>query len=153
MTTATTSTENELVITRVFDAPRELVYEAWTDAEQLTAWLGPEGFTAHSVSGDVRPGGRWRSAIRSADGTEFWCSGEYRETVPPERLVFTFEWEDTDGSKPGENSVITVSLADADGKTEMTFRQVGLESADSRDGHTDGWQQAFNKLAAHIAAK
>src|SRR5262245_9338520 len=89
------SVEHELLITRVFDAPRALVFEAWTDPEHVRHWFGPKHCPATQVTLDVRPGGRWRGCLRDVDtGNFLWLGGVYREVVPPERLVFTFAWEE-----------------------------------------------------------
>ena len=141
----------DLTITRLFDAPRELVWAAWTEPEQITRWLGPKGWTAHSGGGDLRPGGAWRSCIRSPQGEDLWASGEYREIDPPSRLVFTYAWESPAGERNRE-TLITIGFAESAGKTHMTFTQQGLESAESRDGHESGWSQAFDDLAAHLAS-
>jgi len=142
----------ELVITRVLDAPRALVYRAFTDPDHIARWIGPKGFTATRTEGSVTPGGAWRSCVRSDSGdTEYWSSGVYREVVELERLVYTFAWEEPVGT-PGRETLITVTLADQDGKTMMTFRQSPFESVEDRDGHVEGWSQAFDDLAAHLAA-
>ena len=82
--------DRELSITRVFDAPRELVFQAWSDPKHVMSWWGPRGFTMMSWTMDFRPGGAWRGCIRSPEGLDYWSQGVYREIVPPERLVFTF---------------------------------------------------------------
>src|SRR5215207_6544179 len=101
----------ELEITRVFDAPRELVFKVWTQPEHLVRWWGPKGFTTPSCQIDVRPGGAYRTLIRSAEGKDHWMRGVYREVVPPERLVMRFAWEDENG-EPGHETLVTVSFAD-----------------------------------------
>jgi len=142
---------HELSITRVFDAPRDLVFQAWTDPRHLAAWWGPRGFVAPSVDMDVSPGGRWRTCIRPEDGgDEYWCSGQYREVTPPERLVFTFAWEEPPGTR-GDDTVVTVSFADLGGKTEMTFHQAAFDSVAVRDEHESGWVECFDDLAIHLA--
>ncbi|SFW89785.1 SRPBCC family protein [Amycolatopsis australiensis] len=135
----------ELTITRVFDAPRELVYAAWTEPDRLASWLGPQGFAAAAVTLDPRPGGRWRACIRSPEGEELWMSGAYRETSAPERLVFTFAWDD-----PGVETLVTVTFADLGGKTEMTFTQTGFPTAAERDDHQAGWNSSFADLTGFI---
>jgi len=97
---AASTAERELVITRVFDAPRLLVFKAWTEPEHLVRWWGPRGFTTPSCKMDVRPGGAFRFHMRSPEGTDHWLRGAYREIVEPERLVFSWAWEDAE-SKPG----------------------------------------------------
>jgi uncharacterized protein YndB with AHSA1/START domain len=142
---SSSKSDRELVIKRVFDAPRELVFKAWTDPEHLKQWSAPQGFTIPVAEGDLRPGGKWRSMMRKPDGTELWLGGVYREIVEPERLVFTHAWDDKNG-KPGHETVVTVTLVERDGKTEMTFRQGLFESAESRDGHQGGWTECFDRL-------
>lgn len=153
--TETTSTtgpaDRELVITRVFDAPRELVFRAWTDPARLAQWWGPRNFTAPSVDLDLTEGGRWRTCIRSeADGTEYWSRGVYREIVAPERLVFTFAWEEPEGS-PGTETLVTVVLDDEGDRTRMTFHHAAFSSAKERDSHEEGWAESFDDLAAVLA--
>lgn len=140
-----TANAQELVINRTFDAPRELVWEAWTDPDQLKHWSAPRGFTLPVSEGDLRPGGKWRACMRKPDGTELWLGGVYREIVEPERLVFTHAWDD-EGGKPGPETIVTVTLSERDGKTQMNFRQTGFESAESREGHSEGWNECFDLL-------
>jgi uncharacterized protein YndB with AHSA1/START domain len=139
-----TASEQELVITRVFDAPRTLVWQAWTDPEKLKHWSAPKGFTLPVNEGELRPGGKWRSCMVTPDGKELWLCGEYREIVEPSRLVFTHAW-DNEG-KPGPETLVTVTLTERGGKTEMTFRQSGFDSAESRQGHSEGWSECFDLL-------
>ena len=91
---ATGSAARELVITRAFDAPRPLVFKTWTRPEHLVRWWGPRGYTTPSCKMDVRPGGSWRLCMRSPEGTLHWLQCVYREVVEPERLAFTWAWED-----------------------------------------------------------
>lgn len=162
MTAATSSTPaapaqaapdgRELVITRVFDAPRDLVFRAWTEGEHLSRWSAPHGFTIPFGEADVRPGGAWRSCMVSPDGAEHWLGGVYREVAPPELLSFTHAWEGEDG-RPGHPTLVTVTFAEEGaGKTRMTFRQRGFASDASRDGHQGGWEEAFERLAGHLAS-
>ena len=137
-----------LVIERTFDAPRALVWEAWTKREHMLQWSCPHGFRITECDGDVRPGGAWRSCMVSPEGTEHRNGGVYKEVAPPERLVFTFAWKDETG-KPGHETLCTVTLKEEGGKTRMTFRQEVFESVSSRDGHADGWSQSFERLAAY----
>lgn len=149
--TEDTSGDRELTIVRTFDAPRELVFRAWTDPDQFAKWLGPEGFTAPSVTLNVTPGGAWRTCIRSeADGIERWSRGVYRHVDEPERLVFTFAWEDEAGR--GNDTLVTLTFADHGGKTEMTFHQAAFVSVEDRDGHELGWISSFDDLAAYLAS-
>ncbi|SFB52441.1 Uncharacterized conserved protein YndB, AHSA1/START domain [Amycolatopsis marina] len=140
-----------LTIERVFAAPRDLVFRAWTDPGQLARWWGPKGFTAPSVTANVTEGGRWRTCIRSAaDGVEYWAQGVYREIVEPERLKFTFAWDADDGT-PGNETLITVTFTEQDDNTLMDFRQEGLLSAEDRDSHHGGWSECFDDLTAHLS--
>jgi uncharacterized protein YndB with AHSA1/START domain len=142
--------EPELLITHVFNAPRALVFEAWTKPEHMARWAGPHGFTASDGVMDVRPGGRHRACLHAPDGTLHWVSGVYREVVAPERLVFTHAWDD-DSGKPGPETLITITFTEQGGKTLMTFKQTGFTSVASRDGHADGWSQAFQRLETLLA--
>ncbi|HMI45745.1 MAG TPA: SRPBCC domain-containing protein [Gemmatimonadaceae bacterium] len=143
---AKTSAERTLVIKRTFDAPRELVWKAWTDVKQAKQWWGPKGFTAPLVELDNREGGLWRARMRSPDGKDYWQHGVTREIVPPERLSFTFIWDE----HPEEEMLVTVTLVDRGGKTEMTFRQEGFKSVEDRDGHEGGWNESFDRLVAYL---
>jgi uncharacterized protein YndB with AHSA1/START domain len=145
----TPATEREFTITRVFDAPRELVFRAWTDPAQLTMWFGPRGCTTprSTIATDVRPGGAWRATmIRDDNGAEYPTGGFYIEVLEPERLVFT--WADPGGN--GEESVVTVVLTDLGGSTEMTFHQAGFTTDDARTGVQNGWSSAFDRLTDHL---
>jgi uncharacterized protein YndB with AHSA1/START domain len=134
-----------LTITRLFDAPRALVWKAWTDPNHLMSWWGPRNYPAERIEVDVRVGGRWRHGLRSTEGgPDLWHRGEFREVVPPQRLVFTFAWEE-EGERGIEN-VVTVTFAEQDGKTLMTMRQEPFQSSGERDGHQGGWGSAFDRL-------
>jgi uncharacterized protein YndB with AHSA1/START domain len=142
--------DRELVIARVLDAPRSLVFKVWTRPEHMVRWLGPKNFTAPSCTIDLRAGGAWRACIRSAEGTEHWMQGVYREIVEPEHLVFTFAWED--GGEPGHQTLVTVTFADHGGKTLLTFHQAPFESVESRDSHHGGWSESFDRLEVYLAS-
>jgi uncharacterized protein YndB with AHSA1/START domain len=138
------SAQRELVITRTFGAPRDLVFAAWTDPHLVRKWWGPVNYPARYVEMDVRPGGRWRMCLRSTEGKpELWQGGVYREVVTPERLVFTFAWEE--GERNLE-TLVTVTFAEEGGKTRMTLRQVPFQSVEERDGHRRGWNSTFDRL-------
>jgi len=144
------SEERELTITRVFDAPRDLVFKAWAEPERQAQWLGPKGFTTISVQMDGHVGGSYRLGMRAPDGSAHWLCGVHREIVEPQRLVFTSYWEDADG-KPGHETLITLTFADEGGKTRLTLHQVGFESVTSRDMHHGGWSSNLDKLAEYLA--
>jgi uncharacterized protein YndB with AHSA1/START domain len=146
---AARAAEPELTISRVLDAPRSLVFKVWTEPSHMVRWLGPHGFTAPSCEMDLRPGGVWRACIRSAEGRDHWMRGVYREIAPPERLVFTFAWEE-DGV-PGHETLVTVTFAEQGHKTLFTFHQATFESVESRDSHNDGWSECFDRLADYLA--
>lgn len=142
----------EFTIIREFDAPRELVFRAWTDPEQLAKWSAPEGMSTHrsSIGGDVRAGGAYSSTmVRDATGESFPVSGRYLEVVEPERLVFTWGDPTGDGSSERE-SVITVTLAERAGKTTMTFHLRAPAPLSPEDGARAGWSEAFDKLAGLV---
>ena len=141
----------ELVIERVFNAPRELVFAAWTDLRHARQWFGPKDYPATDMTMDVRPGGRWRSCLTSVEtGQQLRVGGVYREIAPPERLVFTFAWEE-EGER-GLETVVTITLADRGGKTHMIMRQTPFQSDGERDGHHGGWSSAFDRLDEMLAA-
>jgi uncharacterized protein YndB with AHSA1/START domain len=142
--------ERGLLIERVFNAPRELVFRAWTDPDHIRKWFGPRDHPATHMTMDVRPGGRWRGCLQSTEtGNDLWLGGVYREIVPPERLVFTFAWEE-EGER-GLETLVTITFAERDGKTHMTFRQTPFQSDNERDGHRGGWTSSFDRLDDHLA--
>lgn len=163
MSTATVSpkvaAKHELHITRVFDAPRELVWKVWTDPEHMRQWAGPRQFTATHVENDPRPGGRWRLCLHSdgfdtGDGVlrklDLCQGGENREIVEPERLVYTFQWDESTGLGSHE-TVVTVTFEEHDGKTTMNFHQAFFMTDKDRDGHVRGWNSSFDKLGDYLA--
>jgi uncharacterized protein YndB with AHSA1/START domain len=151
-TTLTTPTDREIVITRVFDAPRRLVWEAWTSPEHLPRWmLGPPGWIMPVCEIDLRPGGAWHFAWRHADGTEMAMRGVYQEVVPPERLVSTDSWG---GDWP--ETLNTLLLTEEDGKTTATQR-ILYPSQEARDaalrtGMKEGMAAGYNRLDEHLRA-
>ena len=144
------SPANELVVTRLLDAPRTLVFAAFTERKHLEQWQGaPEGMTVTVEQSDIRPGGRYRICMHAPDGAEHWLEGVYREVVPPERLVFTHTWLDAQ-KRPTIETLVTITFADRGGKTELTLRQTGLTSPASRAGHEKGWGSTFNRLQDYL---
>ncbi len=142
--------DRELGIRRVFNAPRELVFRAFTEIEMALNWMGPREFPMTHLEGDLRVGGKWRGCLKAADGRELWQGGEWREIAAPDRLAFTFAWEQADGSR-GPETLITIALAEQGGKTLMTFRQEIFDTKENRDGHRLGWNSAFDRLAQYVA--
>jgi uncharacterized protein YndB with AHSA1/START domain len=143
--------QHELVITRTFDAPRALVFKAWSTAEHAVRWFGPKNFTCPHCKIDFRVGGAYRACICSPEGKEYWMRGIYREIVEPERIEFTFAWEE-DGDRGREN-LITVTFAEHGDQTRMTFRQAFFESISERDSHNEGWSECFDRLVQFLAGE
>ena len=141
--------EREITITRVFDAPRVLVFKAWTDARELAQWCGPKGFTNPVCELDVRVGGAIRIHMRSPDGNIYPMKGEFREIVPPERLVFTNIAVDAAGN-PIIEGLTTVTFAEKGGKTTMTLHTRGRAVVDYAVGYLKGmeagWTGSIDKL-------
>jgi len=142
--------DRELVITRVFDAPRCLVFRAWTDPELVVHWWGPQGFAPISCTMDPRPGGEWRRSMRAPDGSLRVARGVYREIVAPERLVFTYAWEEADG-RPGRETLVSVVFVERGGRTELTLRQAVFETVTARDAHCGGWTSCLERFAEYLA--
>jgi uncharacterized protein YndB with AHSA1/START domain len=135
-----------LIMHRTFDAPRILVWKAWTEAEHLVRWICPTGFRVLFAENDLRLGGTWRSGMRSPEGEDYIHCGEYLEIEKPSRLVFTHTWERND-LEPRANTKITVVLNERDGKTDMIFVHAGLATEESACSHKHGWTGAFDNLA------
>jgi uncharacterized protein YndB with AHSA1/START domain len=143
--------DRTLVITRVFKAPRTLVFEAWTDPKAVVKWMGPRSHPAVHVEQDLRPGGAWRICLRPNDGgRDLWQGGIFHEVVPPERLIFSFAWDQEDGSK-GLETLISITLIEHEGKTTMTFRQSVFDTMARRDSHRGGWSGSFDRLEEALA--
>ncbi len=142
--------ERELLITRIFDAPRDLVFQAWTEPGRVARWWGPQGFVTTYCDMDIRPGGAFRVCMRSPEGAEHWKQGVYREVVEPERLVFTFAWEDAEG-EPGHETLVTVSFAEQGAKTRLTLHQAVFETVARHDEHQRGWTSTLQRFAAYLA--
>jgi uncharacterized protein YndB with AHSA1/START domain len=138
-----------LRLTRRFAAPRDLVFRAFAEPEQLVKWWGPKGFTTPHCQMDVHEGGAYRTTMRSPEGSEHILSGVYREVSPPARLVFTWAWE-TDGAR-GHETVVTIELDEVAGGTELRLTQRLFESDTARDRHAEGWTGCFYCLAEALA--
>src|SRR5436853_7730161 len=134
-----------LEIKRLIKAPRECVFDAWTDPEQLRKWFGPENVQTHDLVADVRVGGKFRWDLTNSEGEKMTCRGEYRELQPGKKVVFTWQWED-DEDWENHVSIVTVELDDADGGTELRLTHEKLPNEESRDGHTRGWNSALDKF-------
>ncbi|HUN40303.1 MAG TPA: SRPBCC domain-containing protein [Acetobacteraceae bacterium] len=140
----------ELIVSRLIDAPPALVFLAWTTAEHAACWWGPKGFAIESCRLDARPGGSYRVAMRSPEGSLHTKRGVYQEVIPPERLVFTYAWEDADGN-PGHEMRITVTFQPRGAQTLLSLYQTGFESVPARDSHRDGWTSCFERFAEFAA--
>ena len=116
----------------------------------MARWWGPQGFVTTYWDMDIRPGGAFRVCMRSLEGAEHWKQGVYREVVEPERLVFTFAWEDGAG-RPGHQTVVTVIFAERGDKTELTLHQAVFETVEWRDEHRRGWTSTLQRFAEYLA--
>lgn len=139
----------QLQMTRIFDAPRYLVFRMWSEPEHMRNWCAPKGFTVPVCDGEFRVGGAWHSTMRAPDGKQHRLRGVYREIVANARLVFTHAWIGDDG-KPGHETLVTVTFADHGNKTRMTFHQGAFDTVAARDGHEGGWMQCFEKLETYL---
>lgn len=154
--------ENKLVITRIFDAPRHLVWRAWSDPEHLKRWWGPKRFTSPSCKMDFRVGGKYLWCMRSPEGRDYWTTGVYREIVPMERIVYTDSFADENGkvvpaSHYGFTSDgwtlelhVTITFEDLGAKTKMTLTHVGFPDGKEGELASVGWNESFDKLAESL---
>lgn len=149
----------ELLITRVFDAPRDAVFRAWSDAAALQRWYAPQGCSISVRRLEFRPGGAYLTCIRTPDGMECWCAGVYRDIVRPERLVFTMHMADEKGAfvEPSKSHLaqfpgwpaemtVTVTLAEAKGRTTLTLHQTVSEELAKKTGAYPSWLSMFDRL-------
>jgi uncharacterized protein YndB with AHSA1/START domain len=150
--------ENDLLITRIFDAPRDLVWKAWTDPEHVKRWWGPKNFTAPYVQMDFRVGGKYLYCMRSAEGQDYWSTGIYREIIPQEKIVVTDSFADEKGNVvPASHYgmtgnwplelLVTLTFEKQGNKTKFTLRHVGLPAGDMFKMTGEGWNESLDKLA------
>jgi uncharacterized protein YndB with AHSA1/START domain len=150
---ATAASDREIVLSRVLDAPRDLVWQAWTDPAQVVQWWGPQGFTTTTREINVRPGGVWRFVMHGPDGRDYLNRIVFDEVVRPERLTYRHAGE---GADEGVNFTTTVTFAERGGRTELTLRMV-FPSTEDRDrvirdyGAIEGGKQTLARLADHVA--
>jgi uncharacterized protein YndB with AHSA1/START domain len=156
---------NDLIITRIFDAPRERVWKAWTDSRLFSKWWGPQEFTCPVAQFELKVGGKYLNCMRSPDGKDYWSAGVYRQIVEPERLVMTDSFADQEGNVvpatyyglsadfPMEMQ-ISVVLEEQAGKTKLTLKHSGIADikAKDRSDMEQGWRQSFDKLAEILTA-
>jgi uncharacterized protein YndB with AHSA1/START domain len=140
----------EITMTRVFEAPRSLVFDVFTKPAHLTRWMtGPEGWTMPVCEVDLRPGGKWRHVYRRDSGSEFEMSGVYSEVTPPERVVSTENW-----GEPWPESVNTIVFSESDGRTTvaLTMKCPTKEARDAAiaTGMEDGAEVSFDRLDAYL---
>ena len=151
----------DLVITRVFAAPRELVWKAWTEPERFQRWWGPKHFTCPVCQIDLRVGGRFLVAMRSPEGQDAWTTGTYHEIVAPQRLIYSDAFADAEGNvvpathygMPGDwplEMLVTVTFDDVDGQTRLTLRHAGYPMGPMSELAHAGWNESFDKLAESL---
>jgi uncharacterized protein YndB with AHSA1/START domain len=163
MTENTVNKTERMVVTRVFDAPRELVWKAWTDPKYVMQWWGPKGFTAPVCKIDFRVGGKFLYCMRTPDGQEGWNAGEYHEIVLHEKIVSSMYFSDSEGNKvePAEYGIEHEAIDDAydvtlfedlgNGQTKLTF--IGNDNMQNaiESGQLEGWEETLDKVAAVVA--
>jgi uncharacterized protein YndB with AHSA1/START domain len=163
---AAKSEQRDIIITRIFDAPREQVWRAWTESESLKRWWGPKGFTTSVSTIDLRVSGKYVYCMRGAgpDGVvkDYWGTGVYKEIVPLKRLVCTDSFADEKGNVvPATHygmgkefpleMLVTVTIEELDGITTMTLRHTGIPEGEMTDLTRAGWNESFDKLGEELA--
>lgn len=147
--------KREFVIERVFDAPRELVFRAWTDPQQVAVWWGPHHFTNPRCEVDARPGGSIHIDMRGPDGAVHPMKGEFLEVEEPSRLVFVSSAIEDEEGNFALTVRTTVTFADLEGKTQLIMHAEVLKAEDEArwalDGMEEGWNQSLQKLAGFLA--
>ena len=137
--------EQVLEITRVFEAPRALVFRLWSNPEHIARWWGPETCWLDTVEMDFREGGAWHFWMRNGAGLDHHISGVYRRIAPPERLTFTYI-----NAYDGHEMEVDLRFTDLGGTTEMRFRQAPFLNLAERDGHNEGWSSTFDLLTFYV---
>jgi uncharacterized protein YndB with AHSA1/START domain len=134
-------------VSRVIDAPREAVFRAWTEPEQIRRWWGPGEFTCPEAEVDLCPGGSYRLAMQPTDGEPFIVGGTYREVDPPARLVYTWRWE-TGPAADGSESLVTVEFNERDGRTELVLTHTDFPASHGPAPYQMGWDGGVDKFEA-----
>ena len=152
---ATIEAEHEVTVTRVFDAPRDRVFKAWTDPQHVTAWWGPRGYTSYDCKIDLRPGGFFTLEMKAPDGTIYPCKGAFREVVAPERIVLTgAEAPQACGAGLPPGATVTVTFVEHKGKTTLTIHTRLRSAADLvaavQAGYTAGWEATLGRLSEFL---
>ena len=150
MTAQKTSPDIALRITRTIQAPREKVFQAWTDPEKLIKWWGPEGCSCHTAEVDLREGGGYRIQMSVPDGGEHFTHGEYREVRPPEKLVFTWIWEKV-AEMEGVETLMTLEFMEKGEATEIILTHERFPTAQDRKHHEWGWNSSLDCLEKALA--
>ncbi|MEP6834104.1 MAG: SRPBCC domain-containing protein [Gemmatimonas sp.] len=137
-----------LRIERTIRAPRERVYNAWVDPEEMKKWSAPETLTIPEGSQDLRVGGKFHAVMVEPNGTKHVVMGQYREVTPPSRLVYTHAWLKDNGAsnETTPETIVTVEFFDENDATRVVLTQIGFTNAGARDGHVGGWTSAFNNF-------
>ncbi len=149
--TATDIQSYTVSLTRDFNAPREKVFQAWTDPEILTKWFGPKGVSTESAQVDLKVGGKYQFTMKEPDGKIINLGGQYREIDPPNKLVFTWILDGQDcGGSEGQyaETVVTIEFQDIGTSTRLILTHDFLPSEESKEGHTMGWNGSFDCLEA-----
>lgn len=146
MSQAAASDTRALRLERLIAAPPDRVFGFWTEPDLLVQWWGPDGYDVPVRALDLRPGGRWRTTMRSPEGNQLHVSGRYRMIDKPRRLVFTWAWDQENGS-PGHETEVTVTFDAAPGGTRLELAQQTFQSREIRDSHGKGWSSSFDCLA------
>ena len=153
MATSTQTSATTLQISKTFQANREKVFKAWTTPEALKQWFGPtDGFTVPSAEVDLRIGGKYRLQMKAPDGAVHTVGGVYREVAAPEKLVFTWAWEEGGGCGDSGNeqpveTLVTVEFREKGQSTEVLLTHELFPTTESRDKHDEGWAGCLNRLA------
>jgi len=153
-----TAVENELVITRIFDAPRELVWRAWSQPEHFMRWWGPKNFTSPLCKIDFREGGKFLFCMQTREGKRYYDTGVYNKIVRLEKIIYTDCFADETGEKvppsfydmPGDSIIdfkVTITFEEEYGKTKITIRHAGFPAFTMRDDSVIGWNESLDKLA------
>lgn len=145
-----TQAPGRLVIRRTFAAPRARVYAAWTEPDQMRRWAGPEGFSVPEMEQDPRVGGTYRMTMQQPDGERIAVYGVFREIQPPERISYTWRWEE-DTPEAEIETLVTVEFHDRGNETELVLTHDLFASEESRAGHEGGWNSALDKLGRFLA--
>ena len=135
---------------RVFEAPAERIFELLTDPGELSRWWGPHGFTTPEIELDLRVGGSYRFTMQPPDGEAFHLSGAFLEVDPPERLAFTFRWDEP--TPDDRETVVVLSLDSRGGATRVALRQAEFATEERLELHRGGWSDSFGKLAAVLTS-